>query len=73
MVDLKTLRPTPARGWSQKKIQPGGARMEPEEMVDENIFGEEGIEPFDWEDYLYESWLEEHLQKRRRQPSEAGA
>jgi hypothetical protein len=34
--------------------------MEHEEVVvDEHIPYEEQIEPFDWEDYLYESWLEE--------------
>ena len=49
--------------------------MEPEEevVVDETILGEEGIEPFDWEDHLYESWLEEHLRKERRKLAEDGA
>jgi len=48
--------------------------MEPEEVViDETILGEGQIEPFDWEDYLYESWLEEPLQKKKRKPAEAGA
>ena len=47
--------------------------MEPEgAVVDEAIAYEEQIEPFDWEDYLYESWLEEHLQKKRRKLAEAG-
>jgi len=41
-------------------------------VVDEP-FPFEGIEPFDWEDYLYESWLEEHLQKEKRKLAEAGA
>ena len=41
--------------------------MEHEVIVDETVLGEEGIEPFDWEDHLYESWLEEkHRQKRKR-------
>ena len=41
--------------------------METEEVVvDEAIPREEEIEPFDWEDHLYESWLEGHLQKKRR-------
>jgi hypothetical protein len=47
--------------------------MESEEVViEENVLGEEGIEPFDWEDYLYESWLEEDLRKERRKPAEPG-
>ena len=34
--------------------------MEHEEVViDETLLGEEQIEPFDWEDHLYEAWLEE--------------
>lgn len=45
--------------------------MEPEEVViDEPIVGEEPIEPFDWEDYLYESWLEE--KREREKPTDAG-
>jgi hypothetical protein len=42
--------------------------METEEVVvDETLLDNEGIEPFDWEDYLYESWLEEqHRQKKNR-------
>ena len=48
--------------------------MEQEEViVEETIRSEEQIKPFDWEDYLYESWMEEHLQKNRRKPAEAGA
>jgi hypothetical protein len=48
--------------------------MEPEGVViDESITGKEGIEPFDWEDHLYEAWLEGHLQKKRRKLAEAGA
>ena len=34
--------------------------METEEMaIDESVVCEEQIEPFDWEDHLYEAWLEE--------------
>jgi hypothetical protein len=45
--------------------------MEHEEIVlDETVLGEERIEPFDWEDYLYESWLEEHLEKEETKPAE---
>jgi hypothetical protein len=42
--------------------------MEHEEVViEEAVLDNEGIEPFDWENYLYESWLEEqHRQKRKR-------
>ena len=41
--------------------------MEQEEVVvDETVPVNEGIEPFDWEDHLYESWLEEHLRKEKR-------
>jgi hypothetical protein len=41
--------------------------MEQEEVaIDVTIPCEEEIEPFDWEDILYESWLEEqHRQKRQ--------
>ena len=38
--------------------------------IEENVLGEEGIEPFDWEDYLYESWLEEHLDRKRNRPAD---
>ena len=44
-----------------------------EVVVEEVIPFEEGIEPFDWEDYLYESWLEEHLGRGKRKPAETGA
>ena len=27
---------------------------------------EEEVEPFDWEDYLYESWLEEKREQKRK-------
>jgi hypothetical protein len=52
----------------------GGGNMEAEQevIVDETLLGEEPIEPFDWEDLLYESWLEEHLQKEKRKASAAG-
>jgi hypothetical protein len=48
--------------------------MEPEEaVVDEALLGEEQIVPFDWEDHLYESWLEKHLQNEKRKLAEVGA
>jgi len=48
--------------------------MEQEEVVvEETVSDNEGIEPFDWEDHLYKSWVEEHLQKKRRKIAEAGA
>jgi hypothetical protein len=48
--------------------------MEPEEVVvGETIPDEEEIEPFDWEDHLYESWLEEHWEHKRSTPADAGA
>ena len=48
--------------------------MEREEVVVEEVIPcEEEIEPFDWEDCLYESWLEEHLQEQKRKLAEAGA
>ena len=41
--------------------------METEEVVvDETLLDNEGIEPFDWEDYLYESWLEEKREQKRK-------
>jgi hypothetical protein len=48
--------------------------MEPEEelIIDETILGEEPIEPFDWEDHLYEAWLEERREKENRKPAGAG-
>jgi len=47
--------------------------MEPEEMVfDEHIPGEEEIEPFDWEDYLYETWMEEQREQKRSRSAETG-
>ncbi len=48
--------------------------MEPEEevVVDETILGEQEIEPFDWEDHLYESWLEERREKEKGKPADAG-
>ena len=49
--------------------------MEAEEevVIDETVLREEQIEPFDWEDHLYESWLEEKRGKERRKLAEAGA
>jgi len=47
--------------------------MEQEEMVvDGPILGEEQIEPFDWEDYLYELWLEEKRGHKRNRQADAG-
>jgi hypothetical protein len=46
---------------------------EQEVVIDEIIPGEEQIEPFDWEDYLYESWLEEQWRQKRKRPAEASA
>ena len=37
-----------------------------EAVVDETVLGEEEIEPLDWEDHLFESWREEHLEKEKR-------
>ena len=45
---------------------------ETEVVIDEPFLAEEQIEPFDWEDYLYESWLEEKREKEKRKPAEAG-
>jgi len=49
--------------------------MQPDEevVIDETILGEEEIEPFDWEDHLYEAWLEEKMEKDRKKSGEAGA
>ena len=48
--------------------------MEPEQEVaiDETVLGEEQIEPFDWEDLLYESWLEEEHRQKRKRLADAG-
>jgi hypothetical protein len=47
--------------------------MEPEELVvEETIRENEGIEPFDWEDHLYESWLEEQREQKRSRLTDAG-
>jgi len=47
--------------------------MDQEEVVvQEAVPDNEGIEPFDCEDYLYEAWLEEKLRKEKRKPAEAG-
>jgi hypothetical protein len=55
---------------SQKRT--GGGNTEQEEVVIDGPFlaEEEEIEPFDWEDYLYESWLEE--KRERSKPADAG-
>ena len=46
--------------------------MESEEVVvDVTIPCEEEIEPFDWEDYLYEAWLEEQWERKRNRPADA--
>jgi hypothetical protein len=42
---------------------------EGEMIIDEPILAEEGIEPFDWEDLLYESWLEEQQRQKRNRPA----
>ena len=49
--------------------------MEPKQKVavDETIVVEKEIEPFDWEDHLYEAWLEEKMEKDRKKSGEAGA
>jgi hypothetical protein len=48
--------------------------MEPEEeaVVDETILGEEEIDYFDWEDHLYETWLEEQRERKRSKPNDTG-
>ena len=46
---------------------------EGEVVVDEPALSEEEIEPFDWEDHLYETWLEEKMEKDRKKSGEAGA
>ena len=46
--------------------------QEEEVVVDEAILGEEPTEPFDWEDLLYESWLEEQHRQKRKRAAEAG-
>ena len=42
--------------------------MQPNEeaLVDETVFGEGEIAPFDWEDHLYESWREEKREREAR-------
>jgi hypothetical protein len=40
--------------------------------VDETIVVEKEIEPFDWEDHLYESWMEEHMEQKRSKPTDTG-
>ena len=47
--------------------------MEAEEVVvGEAVPGNEQIEPFDWEDHLYESWMEEQWEQKRNRPADAG-
>jgi hypothetical protein len=48
--------------------------MEPKEevIVDETVLSEEEIESFDWEDHMYETWLEERRERGRRKTGEAG-
>jgi len=46
--------------------------QEEEVVVDEAILGEEPTEPFDWEDLLYESWLEEQHRQKRKSPDDVG-
>ena len=41
-------------------------------IFDETLLGEEEIELFDWEDYLYESWLEERREQKRNRLADAG-
>ena len=41
-------------------------------IFDETLLGEEEIELFDWEDYLYESWLEEQREQKRKRPDDVG-
>jgi hypothetical protein len=45
--------------------------MEQEEVVvEEAVPDDEGIEPFDWEDLLYESWLEQKREHKRNRPAD---
>ena len=48
--------------------------MESEEevVIDETVLGEEQIEPFDWEDLLYEAWLEEKRDQKTKRLADAG-
>ena len=46
---------------------------EQEVVVDETGLSEKEVEPFDWEDHLYEAWLEEKMEKDRKKSGEAGA
>lgn len=45
---------------------------EQEVVVDETGLSKEEVEPFDWEDHLYETWLEEKMEKDRKKSGEAG-
>jgi len=47
--------------------------MEQKEIVvDETVVGEQQFEPFDWEEHLYEAWLEEQREQKRNRPADAG-
>ena len=45
---------------------------EEEVVIDETVLGEEQIEPFDWEDLLYEAWLEKQQEHKRNRSGDAG-
>ena len=54
----QTPETNPCTWLASERTQPRGGSMEQEEVaVEETIPENEGIEPFDWEDLLYESWL----------------
>jgi hypothetical protein len=38
----------------------------------EELAGEEEIEPFDWEDHLYESWLGQQRKQKRSRLTDTG-
>jgi hypothetical protein len=46
--------------------------MEQEVIVEEVVPDNDGIEPSDWEDHLYEAWLEERRGREKRKTAEAG-
>ena len=46
---------------------------EQEVVVDETGLSEKEVETFDWEDHLYEMWLEEKMEKDRKKSGEARA
>jgi hypothetical protein len=49
--------------------------MESEEevVIGATVVNEEEVEPFDWEDHLYETWLEEQRERKRRKVGQASA